>query len=135
MVDVKAEDVTKLAILPAGGKPVVFEKSGADWRMVQPVQAPAETFEVDGLVRDVVGLTSRGQMEAGKKSSAGLDNPPYTIELTAKDKTTKIQVGDKPPFGDDLAVLVDGHDKPDVVSASIVTNSRRSRRRTAGRAC
>jgi len=120
LIDIKPEDVQKLAIIPASGKSEVFERSGSDWKMVEPYPAPAETFAVDDLVRDVVGIQSRGQADADKKASLGLDHPAYKIEVTSKDnKTVKLSVGEKPPFGDTLAVLLDGHENPDVVNVSL----------------
>lgn len=120
LVDVKPEDVQKVSIVPASGKTVVFERSGSDWKILEPMQAPAESFEVDDLVRDLVGLQSRQQLDADKKASLGLDHPSYTVEITSKaGKTFKYGVGDKPQIGDTLAVLLDGQSKPDVVNASL----------------
>jgi len=38
------KDLTKVAITPAGGKRMVLEKSGAEWKLTEPVSAPADTF-------------------------------------------------------------------------------------------
>src|SRR5205823_9734278 len=85
LLAIESADVTKVAIHPADGKPTVLEKSGTDWRLVEPVNAPADTFQVDDLLRELTELKSRGQVEADQKAAAGLDHPSYTVELTAKD--------------------------------------------------
>ncbi len=122
LIDVKPEDVQKVSIIPGSGKAVVLERSGTDWKLTEPMQAPAETFEVDDLVRDLVGIQSNGQVGADKKASLGLDHPSYTIEITSKaGKTFKYAVGDKPQIGDTLAILLDGQSKPDVINASLYT--------------
>lgn len=122
LIDVKPEDVQKVSIVPGSGKTVVFERSGTDWKLTEPMQAPAETFEVDDLVRDLVGIQSNGQVDADKKASLGLDHPSYTVEITSKaGKTFKYAVGDKPQIGDTLAILLDGQSKPDVINASLYT--------------
>lgn len=119
LIDIPADDVTKLTITPAAGKTVAFEKTGGDWKIVEPIKAEADKFSVDELVRDIVGIESRGQLDADKKADNGLDHPPYTVQITGKDKTVKLLVGDKPPLGDTLAVMIEGQDKPEIVDGSL----------------
>ncbi len=120
LVDVKPEDVQKVSITPASGKALVLDHSESDWKIVEPIQAPAENFAVNDLVHDLVGLESRQQLDADKKASLGLDHPSYTVEITSKaGKTFKYAVGDEPKLVDTLAILIDGQTKPDVVNASL----------------
>src|SRR5687767_4371973 len=56
-------DVTKLAVTAADGNRFVVEKQGTDWRLVEPISAPAETWAVDALVRGVAEMKSRGDVE------------------------------------------------------------------------
>src|SRR5688572_24897292 len=63
LFDVAANDVNKLVITAADGRKMTLEKSGgAKWRMLEPVAAAAESFEVDSLVRALADLESRGQV-------------------------------------------------------------------------
>lgn len=120
LVDVKPEDVQKVSITPASGKALVLDHSESDWKIVEPIQAPAENFAVNDLVHDLVGLELRQQLDADKKASLGLDHPSYTVEITSKaGKTFKYAVGDEPKLVDTLAILIDGQTKPDVVNASL----------------
>lgn len=119
---VNTADVKRIVVTPATGDRLAFERvegKPSDWRIVEPVRAPADTFKVDDLVREVTGLTSRGQVEPGDK---GVDQPQYTVELThgADAKTTTIKVGDRSPVGDMLYVRVGDEKQADVVSASVV---------------
>ncbi len=118
LLDVTPEDVTKISITPADGKTTTFVKTGVDWQITEPLNTPADNSMVDQLVRDITGLSSQGQLDASQKSSNGLDHPSFTVELTARDKTTKLLVGDK-SLGNTLAVLLGGHDQPDVVDVSL----------------
>ncbi|HZK82700.1 MAG TPA: DUF4340 domain-containing protein [Humisphaera sp.] len=120
LLDVEQADVTKVAFTNSDDKHFVLEKSGADWKLVEPVKAPAKSYEVDELVRGLVGLQSRGQVDSAKKASGGLDHPTFTVELTGKgDKVTKLAFGDKSMVGDRLYVQVNANDKADVVGNDI----------------
>src|SRR5687767_9894581 len=56
LLQVKSEDVTKIVVTPASGAKTVLEKSNGKWRLLEPVAASAETFEVDSLVRAITEL-------------------------------------------------------------------------------
>jgi len=125
LVDLESADVNRVVVTPSGGQRIVLERvtgaaPTAEWRLVEPFAAPAQAFEVDSLVRDLVGLQSRTQGEADKKASMGLETPAYTVELTGKGKTVQLAVGNKSLVGDTLYVQVGGRDKPDVVPAGRV---------------
>src|SRR3954469_20630948 len=61
LFDVKdKDDVTSLTIKPADGGEIRLEKQADNkWKMTKPVEAPAESWQVDGLVRELVELESR----------------------------------------------------------------------------
>jgi hypothetical protein len=122
LTDLTADDLSKIAIKPTSGGEIILQKAGSDWRLVEPIAAPADAGTVSTLIGALVDLRSAGQLTADQKSAAGLDQPPYTVELTDKSgKVTTIAFGSKPAFGDALDVIVNNRDKPDVVSASIYT--------------
>src|SRR5437870_9820051 len=53
LVDIDAKDVTKVTVTPTDEPKFVIEKTGTDWQITEPVKAPAESFEVESLVRAV----------------------------------------------------------------------------------
>jgi hypothetical protein len=119
LVNLDSADVAKLAITQPDGSRIVLVKSGTQWRLAEPMSAPAESFGADDLVRQITGLQSRGQLAADQKSSLGLDHPSYVVELTGKDgKVHKVSFTSKPKIGDTFDVLVDDRSKPDVVAAA-----------------
>ncbi len=65
LFDVKnKDDVTSLTIKSADGKEIVLTKAADNkWRMTKPVDAAAEAWQVDSLVRDRIDLDSRGQVD------------------------------------------------------------------------
>jgi hypothetical protein len=123
LLDVKAEDVTRISVAPADGEKVVLEKQGTNWRLAEPVQAPADAFEVDSLVRDVANLESRGRVEAadGQGGSAtGLHPPRFVIELTTEEgKTTTVNVGERSAVGGNLYVAPAAGDGVHLVAADV----------------
>jgi hypothetical protein len=111
LFDQKADDITKLSIVPAdaGAKPIVLDKKDGTWKLVQPVAWGADSFEARNLVESVVDLRSQGGVELNNEnlSSTGLDHPRYTIEATdSNGKTVKLDVGNRSALGSDLYVKV-----------------------------
>jgi hypothetical protein len=125
LFDVKREDVNSMTIRPgadgggsggAGNEIVLTMAADGKWRMTKPVEAAAENWQVDGLVRDVLELESTGSVEAKDK---GLDKPKLQVELSARNgKLVRFSVGDKNARGD-LYVQVAGRSTADVVSGDV----------------
>src|SRR4051812_6222773 len=139
LVDLTDEDVTRLIITRAGDpQRMVFERPAKtatkaadspfgppprDWRMLEPVAAAAQSWQGGGIVPGVTALETRSQLGPEKKSSTGLDQPPYTIELSGNGKTVQLSIGNKSAVGDNLYVQVAGRDKIDVVGPAGVYDS------------
>jgi len=106
LIDVTTDKVTKVTVAPSIGEKFTLEKSGTDWRVTEPVSAPAETFAVDSLVRAVTDARSRGAIEGADATSGatGLDNPTYRVDLVADGKTHTINVGAKSAVGGNVYV-------------------------------
>src|SRR4051794_3131569 len=77
LLDVKSDDVVKLAIRPTapGAKPVELTKAGDKWSFVQPIAWPADRFSAGDLVNAFVNLKPRGSVDLTdeNKKSTGLD--------------------------------------------------------------
>lgn len=120
LLSIDSSDVKRVAITSSDGTRIVLQKDGSNWKLTEPVSAPAKTFEADDLVRSLVSLQSRGQLDASKKQAGGLDKPSFVVELTTNaDKTVKLSFGDKSTVGDTSYVLLDNSDRPDVVGNGI----------------
>jgi hypothetical protein len=124
LIDVSgAADVNKVVISAADGKKVVLQKSGKDWRMVEPVSAPADDQEVSSTIESVVSLKSNNQLDPKEATPAktGLDKPQYTIDLVTGDgKTTSVQLGDKLAVGNSVYSRVQGKEPVEVVPADVL---------------
>ena len=104
LFDIKAEDVNRVVVAAGDGRKMALEKAGGGkWRMTEPVQAAAEAFEADNLVRALVDLESRGTVDSenASASATGLDKPRFVVDIATGDgKTRTLNVGDKPAVGD-----------------------------------
>ena len=116
LVTLTPADVTKVIVTPADGGGFTLEKTGADWRLTAPVQAPAESFEVDSLIRAFTDAKPTGSIELS--SASGLNPPRDVVELDTPGKTTKLNVGDRSTVGDSLYVQVDGDSKVQLLPAA-----------------
>lgn len=121
LLDVDAKDVSKLVVTPADGAAFTLEKKGSDWQLTDPVKAPAETWEVDSLVRAITDAKSHGQIDAGgaNASSTGLAPPRYQVQLVTASRTVKLAVGAKSPVGGNLYVKLDNKDKADIITGEL----------------
>jgi hypothetical protein len=119
LLDIDSNNVKQVVITQPDGKKIALEKSGLQWRLTDPVNAPADSFAVDELLRQVTSLAPRGQLPADQKASVGLDHPNYVIQLTMIDgKGHTVSVGDKSQISDAMYVMVDDRSAPDIVSSS-----------------
>ena len=124
----QAGDVTKVVIAPAIGQLMAMEKSGKDWRLTEPLAAPADSTEATGLIDTLVNLVSTAQLNSQEASSAktGLDKPQFTVSLTAGGKTIKLLIGDRMAVGNTAYAKIDGKDAVEVITADVLEKLDRS---------
>lgn len=118
LIDVSIADVNKLTVTSADGKAMTLEKKASDWRMTQPVDAPADSTEVTGLIDSLINLKATNEVDAGAPNT-GLDKPQYNVELSGT-KSAKVSFGDKLAVGNGLYTKVNGGDRIEVVDAAVL---------------
>jgi hypothetical protein len=123
LLDIDAKDVNEIVITPSDGPGFTLQKTGADWQLTDPVKAPAETFEVDSLVRGFTEAITHGQVDSNgtNAGATGLSTPRYQVQLITPNKTVKLAVGDKSAVGDNLYVKLEGNSKADLIPADVAT--------------
>ncbi|HEX8522804.1 MAG TPA: DUF4340 domain-containing protein [Tepidisphaeraceae bacterium] len=124
LFDAKPEDIVKITVAPAEGKRMVLDKGAtANWKLLEPVNAPAEAMEVDSLARALADLRAHGTIKNASEnaSSTGLSSPRYKVEFSTRDnKNYLLNIGDKSAVGDNLYVSVGNASSADVVSTGIL---------------
>src|SRR4051794_10162686 len=70
LLDVTSADVTKVVVTPANDKPIALERAGGmNWRLTQPIAAPADSSAAESLVSALAELTSRSKIDAGSENA------------------------------------------------------------------
>jgi hypothetical protein len=114
-------DVEHVTVESQGGDHFTLQRGdGGAWRLTAPVNAPADTFAVDSLVREVTDLTSRNRVPLDP-AAQGLARPAYTVTLKdTSGKTATLAVGARSAVGDALYVKLDGESRAQVVAGSLL---------------
>lgn len=82
-------------------------KRGEEWRLVEPIDFPADAPAVSSLLGSLEGLKAERTLAEGEVDPAayGLDAPSLTVALsTADGKTSSLEVGDETALGSNRAV-------------------------------
>jgi hypothetical protein len=118
LLPVEPYDVSEITVTssPDGDVLAMTRVDGGEWRLTKPVNAAADRFAVDDLVRQITSLESRSQVDI--TPATGLDTPRYTIALVARGKTYELQVGDQSAVGENLYVKLPDQPRADVVAAA-----------------
>jgi len=98
-------DVTGISIQKKDGTAVVLEKTGADWRMVEPKSYPVDSDAVSSFLSSVSTVDASSVVEDKPTDIAqfGLTHPSLTVTLTMKDgKKKNLLIGDEAPTGGDV---------------------------------
>jgi len=118
LLSLASADITKISITTPDSKHLLLIKSGNDWKLEEPVKAPAQNFAVEDLLRSLTDLKSRGAV--GSDVQTGVDQPRYQVELTDKSgKTEKLSVGRHEEIADHVYVKLNDDPKVQVVDAEI----------------
>jgi hypothetical protein len=101
-------DVTSLAIKKKGAPEVDLAKKDGSWQITEPKPLPADQEEVSSVLSTLSFLNSERLVEDKAASLApyGLASPSLEIDVTTKDKTHKLLIGDATPTGAEYAALV-----------------------------
>ncbi len=99
--------ITGLTISTAQGPVEMRQQAPGSWTIVSPLQADADTREVQALIRALVtGKVTRTVDDTGTTLAPfGLDQPMTTITLTAGDQQETLAMGDSGPLSNTLYVL------------------------------
>jgi len=100
------DQVTELSITNEHGH-FELRKTDGDWRIVKPIEGPADEGAVSALLNQLVNLKAERTFKKGEvdPKAYGLDKPPMKVELKTKDgKTFKLEVGTKTALGSNRAV-------------------------------
>ncbi len=88
--------------------PIRLAKTDDDWRLVEPLDYPADAAAVKTLIEAVANLDAERTLPVGEVALAefGLDAPDLGVTLVdSQGRRFSLAVGDEPPLGSNRAVL------------------------------
>ena len=107
----KEADISKFALRKNGTEQVGAERNSAgQWQITSPSSLPADQNAVSSLLGTFSSLNSERLVEdkAGSLAPYGLDPPKLEVDLTEKNQTQKLLLGDETPAGDGMYAKLDG---------------------------
>jgi len=114
VLNIRSGDITKIVIAPASGTRIVLAKEKKDWRLVEPINAPADSYTADSLARGLAELKARGTAKTEMKDVA------WNVEVHTTDgKVHKIRVAPRPGLSDNLRIQLEGDSRVTVVPADL----------------
>jgi len=128
LLDIKAADVTSIAIDPADGTKIVLKRATSTdpWTIAQPITAAASADAVTSVLNDLTGLKSTSEYAltgaADELQHYGLDNPQYKVRISTADKDVSLLVGYTESVGQGVYVELDGTRKLEVVDRSLMAD-------------
>ncbi|MGA2244570.1 MAG: DUF4340 domain-containing protein [Verrucomicrobiota bacterium] len=115
LAGLRADHVMGIQIIPAGAREISVVRTNQTWLLDRPFAFPAQAAVVDGLVSALEKLTpvlsfSAGEMSAKKDADAefGFENPQFTLDVVASNRTWHLRVGNKTATGDGVYVRIVG---------------------------
>ena len=125
------KEIEKISIT-RGGERISLKRDGDSWRMIEPVQAKADTTEIASLLNAITSATLERTIHEEPKSLGeyGLDRPAIKLTVSLKgDKLfSNLLLGDKNPNG--FSVYAKREDKPPVFLVADSLKSRLDRKAT-----
>jgi hypothetical protein len=117
---VQAGSIDEITIRSASGDETTLKKTGTDWAVTAPVQAPADQSTASSIASTIETLDIQNSLEDNPPSVTqyGLDPARFSVTFKAKgDQTShRLDVGNKTPTGSDLYARIGGQPKLFLIS-------------------
>jgi hypothetical protein len=122
---VDAAAIDSLKVKSSSGDTTSLEKTGNDWKIVDPVKADADEGVVSGITSNLASLELQRVVEQkpGDYTQFGLQPPRLEIDFATKDDKTPHQllVGSKTPTGGDMYARLAGQERVFLIQAYLDT--------------
>jgi hypothetical protein len=127
VLNLNPDDIVKIEVQrQQNPKRLVLERKGKNWWLTVPVKAPADPTTVDGLLNRFKNLTTKAELDE-KKPEYGLANPTVTLIVhDRRGRTYRIQFGNKTPDNMSAYALVEGWQKPVVLTAWLLDDANKT---------
>ncbi len=111
---IKSNEVNGLEIEKGGEKMVFSRQPDGRWRIVQPIQARADSERVESIIHEVLEAPriEKGAGVTSNLAAHGLDHPAVKITLEKGDRSAWLALGKTTLGGDDAIAYVLSSDEP-----------------------
>ena len=124
--DVESADIEEIEIVRAEGEGLKLKKDNESWMIVSPIEARADTNEVETLTGNIVDLESERVVAEGaiQLEDFGLAEPELEVHYKTgqADSLTGLLFGDETPTGTNRYAKLAGQDKVFVISSYLKSN-------------
>jgi hypothetical protein len=115
---VKEVEITALTLKRANEE-ISLARTGAEWRLLKPLQAKADQVSLDAMTGTLAHLEMRRELGEQKDLKAfGLEAPALVVEFTAQGKPHRLSLGARAPGGVGYYALRDQDPRVLVISAN-----------------
>ncbi|HEY6356878.1 MAG TPA: DUF4340 domain-containing protein, partial [Vicinamibacterales bacterium] len=118
-----AAKIAEIQVHAASGDVTTLTKSGAHWQITSPIQADADSAQIDSLVSSLTSLESQRTIDEHPSSVAsyGLSPARFSVAFKQTGDTAfhRVDFGSKTPAGSDTYVQVEGQPAVMLVSSYI----------------
>ena len=92
-------DVNRVELIKKDGADLVLQKQDGKWQITSPQQLRADDSAVSGMISSLSSLSSDRLVEdkADNLGQFGLSSPSLEVDVTAKNDTHKLLIGDETP--------------------------------------
>ncbi len=96
----ESESIDWIEFTTSDGTAVRLEKSGANWKLAQPLEFPADEFAIDGIASALADAKSESKLENPQAPEVyGLEDAARDVRFGAAGTSYGLRVGDKAPVG------------------------------------
>lgn len=107
--DLDAHSIDDVAFTTLDGVAARFELRDGAWRLVAPVEAPADPTSLEAIVSMLAGLSSAGSVpHVSDLTEYGLANDARIVEFRVGEEMQMLRIGRSTPVGGNLYVLANG---------------------------
>ncbi len=123
--EVATDDIEEVQIATANGTPARVQKTDGAWRLLEPVQAAADSTEMSSIVNSLASIDIQRVVDenAANVSQYGLEPAHVTVSFRAKGETEprRLLLGEKTPAGSDVYAMRPGSRRVFLVSSFLET--------------
>ncbi len=125
--DIESADIEEIEIVRAEGEDLKLIRTDESWTIVSPIEARADTTEVETLTGNIADLESErvvAEGDAVRLGDFGLAEPDLEVRYKTEqdDSLTGLLFGDETPTGTNRYAKLAGEDKVFVISSYLKSN-------------